>query len=64
MKCCMNCVAPKRHEACWGSCPEYLKEKAEHDQKKAELYKRSRVSWDIYFSRADRVDKARKRHRR
>ena len=64
MKCCHGCVAPKRHEACWGSCPEYLKEKAEADKKKAELYKQSSVSWGIYANRSDRVYKAMKKHRR
>ena len=64
MKCCHGCVAPKRHEACWGSFPEYLQEKAEADKKKAELYKQSSVSWGIYANRSDRVYKAMKKHRR
>lgn len=31
IKCCKGCVAPKRHESCWGHCPEYIREK-ESDQ--------------------------------
>lgn len=28
IKCCRNCVAPKRHVGCHGTCKEYLEEKA------------------------------------
>lgn len=28
IKCCKDCVAPKRHPGCHGVCPEYLYEKA------------------------------------
>lgn len=28
IKCCKDCVAPKRHPSCHGVCPEYLYEKA------------------------------------
>lgn len=28
IKCCKDCVAPKRHPGCHGTCEEYKKEKA------------------------------------
>lgn len=34
MKCCHHCVPPKRHTACWDTCPDYIEEKAEDDKKK------------------------------
>ena len=35
IKCCNGCVPPKRHTACWGHCPEYAREKAQHDERMA-----------------------------
>ena len=64
IKCCKNCVAPKRHLACWGHCPEYLAEKAQEDQKNAQYKLKRKVSSDIYNQRADRIAKAMKRHGR
>lgn len=29
IKCCVGCVAPKRHVGCHSKCEEYLKERAE-----------------------------------
>ena len=31
IRCCNGCVAPKRHVGCHGTCPDYIREKAEHD---------------------------------
>ena len=64
IKCCYGCVAPKRHEACHGHCPEYLAEKEQEEQKKAQDSLRRKVSLDIYQQRADMVAKARRRHGR
>lgn len=62
IKCCMNCVAPKRHTACWGHCPEYIAEKEQYEKKKAQDDLKRKVRNDIYVNRADRVAKA-MRHR-
>lgn len=35
IKCCENCVAPKRYPGCHDVCKEYKNEKAEHEVKKA-----------------------------
>ena len=32
---CHYCVAPKRHPGCHDKCPEYLKEKAKYEERKA-----------------------------
>ena len=32
--CCKNCVPPKRHPGCHGTCEQYLKEKAEYERQK------------------------------
>ena len=55
--CCRHCVPPKRHTACWGHCPEYLKEKAQHDAKKAEDFKKAEISRGIYAQRVIAVKK-------
>lgn len=39
IKCCTHCVPPKRHSGCHSTCPEYTKEKAEHNREKAETRK-------------------------
>lgn len=64
IQCCKNCVAPKRHTACWGHCPEYLAEKEQEEQKKAQDRLKQKVSGDIYQQRADRVAKAMRHHGR
>lgn len=42
MKCCHHCVPPKRHTACWDTCPDYIEEKAA-DQEKKEADKKRRA---------------------
>ena len=37
---CKDCVAPKRHPGCHGSCPEYLEQKA-----KKEAIKEAERKW-------------------
>lgn len=34
IKCCKGCVSPKRHPGCHATCKEYIKEKAEYEEKK------------------------------
>lgn len=58
IKCCKGCVAPKRHTACWGHCPEYQKEKAEYDERKAVEDKKRRTDQAIYHQRSAAIAKA------
>lgn len=64
IKCCQYCVAPKRYPGCHGSCPEYLQEKAEYEERKALADKQRKVSGDIYCQKSERVTKAIKKHGR
>ena len=64
IKCCRDCVAPKRHTACWDHCPEYAAEKAEHERCKVKDDNRRKVRNDIYNQRAINVTKALKKRGR
>lgn len=61
IRCCRDCVPPKRHSACWGHCPEYLKEKAEYEAIKAERNKQAKIEADLYAQRAAAVKRVQKR---
>ena len=63
IKCCMDCVAPKRYPGCHDRCPEYLKEKAEYERLKAKADKIRRVDFSLYTQRSKAVRKA-LRHKR
>lgn len=43
IKCCKNCVAPKRHLGCHGNCPEYLAEKAAHDESRKKVIQKREI---------------------
>lgn len=65
-KSCMNCVAPKRHPGCHGTCPEYLEARAEYDRLKSAYDREQAISASIYSSRTEKVEKALryKRHKK
>lgn len=56
--CCRNCVAPKRHTACWGHCPDYQKERAEYDAKQEERRKKERIDFGLKAQRYASVKRA------
>jgi hypothetical protein len=58
IKCCKGCVAPKRHEGCWGHCPEYIEAKAIHDAQNEAIRKQNAISYGITAQRAASVTKA------
>lgn len=62
--CCKDCVAPKRHPGCHGSCPEYLADKAEHDRLKAEYDKANQTTGAIIEDQMRKVYKAMKDRRK
>ena len=64
IKCCHGCVPPKRHPACHGHCPEYLSEKEQDDKEKAEVRKQKEITGGIYYERAYKVAKAKRKHGR
>ena len=72
IKCCKDCVAPKRHPGCHGVCPEYLYEKAlweeekkviREEEKKVIREEHRRFS-ELYEQRSEGVRKALKHRRR
>ena len=59
---CRGCVAPKRYPGCHGHCPEYLADKAKHDEEKAEKERRESTERGLnaHFAKvAYRANKAR-----
>ena len=60
ISCCRYCVPPKRHTACWGHCPEYLKEKAEHDAIMAKRYKKSQIDAGLNAQKSAAVKRMKK----
>ena len=63
IKCCKGCVAPKRYPGCHDRCPEYKKEKAEYEQRKAAEDKKKFTDQAIYLQKAEAVAKATKSRR-
>lgn len=59
---CMGCT--KRYPGCHGTCPEYLEDKAKHEELKAKNEKERSLDVAIFSSRTDKVLRALKRHRK
>ena len=55
---CKGCTPPKRHPGCHGTCPEYCKDKAEHDIRKAAYDKQKSIDSAIYSNRSKKVYRA------
>lgn len=62
--CCKDCVAPKRHPGCHDRCPEYIEQKAIHEQELEDRRKAKAVQNRLYNQRAEGVRKANSRKRR
>ena len=58
IECCHHCVPPKRHTACWDHCPEYLKEKAEYEERKAAYFGNTAIKAGITAQRTASVTRA------
>lgn len=63
IKCCKPCVPPKRYPGCHAVCPEYIKEKAEDEEKKEAERKRRAVDAGIRDQRVRGVTKSLKRRK-
>ena len=61
--CCRYCVPPKRHTACWDTCPDYLEEKARDAESKLPYTQRHAVDKSISAQRGRTVNQALKRRR-
>lgn len=61
---CKDCVAPKRHPGCHGTCETYLAERAEYDKRKAIADRERDISVAIILDRRDKVYDAMKFRRK
>ena len=57
IKCCKDCVAPKRHPGCHGVCPEYLYEKALWEEEKKVIREEHRRFSELYEQRSEGCEK-------
>lgn len=62
-ECCLNCCPPKRHPGCHGSCPEYMGQKAMHDEQKAASDRKKFIKQRLQSQMYDGVHKAYKRRK-
>lgn len=44
IKCCKDCVPPKRYPGCHDRCQEYLEEKRIHDEIKQKRYEENQIT--------------------
>lgn len=58
IQCCHHCVPPKRHTACWDHCPEYAKEKAEYEERKAAYFGNTEINSGLTAQRTNAVKRA------
>lgn len=63
MKCCYGCVPPKRHRACWSTCPDFKEEKEQDAEKKEAERKRRIIDAGIREQRSRSVHKALRRRK-
>lgn len=63
IKCCKGCVAPKRYPGCHDRCPEYKKDKAEYEARKAIADRAKYTDQEIYSQKSKAVAKATKNRR-
>ena len=54
---CKGCVAPKRYPGCHDHCPEYLKAKAEYEERKAVEDKQKSIRNGLYIQRETAIAK-------
>lgn len=51
IKCCKNCVPPKRYPGCGATCPDYIIDNAFHQVEKEERNKQNALKADLYRQR-------------
>lgn len=63
IKCCIDCKPPKRHPGCHDHCPEYIGERAEHDERKAVFDKQRQLNGNLTAQRLSGIDRAKKKRK-
>ena len=61
--CCNGCVPPKRHSNCHANCPEYTGQRAELEETKKEILKKSMVSSGVQGQRYDGIMRVTRKRR-
>ena len=61
IRCCNGCVPPKRHLACWETCPDYAREKEKHRAEKERIKKAKQEEQVIDSYIASHAERTRKR---
>lgn len=64
IRCCNGCVPPKRAPTCHSDCPDYIREKAEHDKLAAADYKRRSIKAGLILQQERAVIRAAKGKRK
>ena len=61
---CRDCKPPKRHPGCQDHCPDYIADKAKHNElKAADAKARGRTNGTAYAQLADSITRACKRRK-
>ena len=56
-RCCKGCVAPKRHVGCHATCPEYVKENAQNEERMRAAHKEKMDTEAVWLIRRGRTKK-------
>lgn len=66
IKCCKNCVPPRRKAGCHGTCPDYAEERQrqQEDKAKADKIKSSKLDMDAVMWNGNEVTKKRNRRKK
>ena len=64
IKCCNGCVPPKRSPTCHGSCPDYIREKAENDARLEDDFRKRSIAAGLNNQTERAVRRASRRKRK
>ena len=56
---CRKCVPPKRHSGCHDKCPDYIKDKKEHDEFKKKIWEKKKIEKALSEYKKEAVNKER-----
>lgn len=63
IKCCTNCLPPKRSSGCHSTCPDYTREKAQHEEERKRYRAAFEANCDANAYQANTSIKNKKRRR-
>lgn len=64
IKCCRDCVPPKRHAGCHATCPEYILENKKHAEERESQYRKRVAIQGACSMRDEAVTKIMNKRRR